>query len=366
VAEQIRRLEERHRALVEETGAELELLKVQLAEGNNIEEHVEAAKTPLLEEIAFLRAAIAQSEQGKTVLKTELERLQNDYQAHYTDVQKALASLGSLMDTPQVAVAEPLPEVTNENLEALLAEFSDAPAKDEIAEPSPVVLTEVLPEPIVEKPRKERKPRSFKWMKRLAVRTVALALVGTAGWAGLQAIQKKNASAEVGQVAGATSDGATDILQEKDPAEKYKESYAIVPFDRTEWETYTDIDFGVSFRYPTNATNISKTIGGSNIWFLRFNGYMMKISKEDTQDSLDTWWEKSANFYTDGATAAKGVFKSRPAWIITPTEVTKTSGTTYVVATKTGVMQVWVKDEDPQTDDGQRIAKMLESLTFSQ
>ncbi len=58
VGEQIARLEQRHRTLVEETAQELETLKKQLSDGHGLREKVAEVRQPLLQEISTLRNSI--------------------------------------------------------------------------------------------------------------------------------------------------------------------------------------------------------------------------------------------------------------------------------------------------------------------
>jgi hypothetical protein len=395
VSEQIAKLEQRHRALVEETASELEALKKQITEGHDVRERVEEAQKPLLSEIATLRTNIERAEKEKLQLTTELERLHRDYQGHYSQLQGALGSLKHVVQnqaqaldqqvkllsvdtdqaidellsslteatpaqtiTPVTEKVEPLPTVTDDNLEALLAEFSPVAFVPE----EPEVTVQAVAE---EKPRKEKKQRSFTGLRRLAIRTVGLALVVALGWGGLKTIQSKNL-AEAGQVAGVSTDkSVTGSGDSQNPAEEYKQSYAIVPFDQTEWTSYTDPDFGVSLRWPQNASNVLKTPGGSNIWFLRFDAYYMRITLDATTDTLESWWQKNSGFYTSDGSATKGTFKNHQAWIVTPTTATGNVGTTYIFQTPKGIMQVWTKSFDPATDDGKRLAKMVDSFSFA-
>jgi hypothetical protein len=394
VSEQLARLQQRQTELVEQTTRELEELRIQLEDGREVEEQVNRARQPLLTEIATLRTAIAQLENERAELSGELNRTQAEYQTHYTQMQGALNSLRNVvrsqarafdqqvrvfsLDATQTiesmlgnldAASVPIPErraaapVSLERellpIEPAVAEapFSDTPTW--LEEPSvPIAATPQKPEKV----RRERTPRSYVGLTRWAVRGFAMAAVGGIAFVGIQQLQGR---ADTGTVAGVTSAAPSPTVTTENPAEKYKESFALLPFDQTTWETYTDQDLGFSVRYPTNTSNKVRTIGGSNAWFLRFNGYLMKLTAETTQDTLDAWWEKSQGFYSDGATVKKGVFRGRPAWIVDPAEESITSGTTYIVGTKTGVLHVWVKDEDPKTDDGQRLTKMVDSLTFT-
>jgi hypothetical protein len=395
VSDHIARLQQRQMELVQQTTHELEELKHQLDTGNALEEHVSRARQPLLTEIATLRSTLAKLESEKVGLESELTKVQADYQSHYAQMQGALASLKNIirsqarafdqqvrvfsLDATQTlegmlnsveSAAVPLPDTTKSapitrtdatsiahSMEELLREF---PIPEVPTRPAPALAHAVQPEP---KAKKASKPRRWS-VKKMAVRTVAAALVVSVGWGGVKMVQGLSGEGEVAGAATTTSSQSTATAVGDNPTEKYKESYAIVPFDQTEWETQTDSEFGFSVRYPKNTSNRVKTIGGSNVWFLRFDSYLMKITREETRDTLEQWWEKSRAFYELDSTVEKGVFKNRPAWIITPTIPAKHSGTTYIFATKTGVMQVWVKDEDPETDDGKRITRMVESLTI--
>jgi hypothetical protein len=383
VSEHIARLEQRHRALVEETAQELEILKETLNKDNDVRLHIAQAQQPLLQEIAGLRNNITQAEQEKHHLENEIQRLQGALgslkhnvksQVEAFDQQVRLFSLdtdqaidellGSLKPAtktePLVQHHEPLPLVTDDNLEALLAEFSPEVITNPVI-PIPVFETFVEKKVKPVKIKKEKTPRSFKGLRTFAIRSIAFALIGIIAWSGFKFVSAHN-KGDVGQVAGVST---ASTPNPDDSTEKYKESYAAVTFEDTQWETLTDTDLGFSIRYPKNASNLVRTVGGSNDWFLRFDGYMMRVSKEETVSNLDQWWAASKDFYADGNTSTKGTFKGHPAWIIKPLQTSITSGTTSVVSVPGGIMQVWTKDEDPNTDDGKRLAKMVESFSFT-
>ena len=166
---------------------------------------------------------------------------------------------------------------------------------------------------------------------------------------------------EDGKVAGATME-TVQVAHHPD----YKESQADVPFDKTEWETLTDTDFGISMTYPKNATNIERVIGGSNIWLLRKQGYLMKFSIIDLAgQTTDDWWQGTKDGYADKL-VTKGTFKSLPAYIIKTPTTTAVSGTTYLVQRSGSITEIWVKDEPATTDDGLRLVKMVASLQVTQ
>jgi hypothetical protein len=398
VSEHIARLQQRQIELVQQTTSELEELRQHLDTGKALEEQLQRARQPLLSEITALRTKLSEAETERSALLVELTRVQTDYQAHYAQMQGALASLKNIirsqahafdqqvrvfsLDATQTlesmlhsvdAAVVPLPdrpkfstaptaapqaELRAHTMDDLLREFPLPQASE--SRPSPALAHTVHATPKV---KRARKPIRIP-VKKIAVRTIAAGIIVGIGWNGLQFVQKYNA----GDVAGATTIAKSESVASlvgDNPAEKYKESYTIIPFDQTEWETLTDSEFGFSIRYPKNTSNRVKTIGGNNVWFLRFDSFLMKITREETQDTLEQWWEKSRGFYELDSTVTRGTFKGRPAWVVTPKIQDRNSGTSYIFAVKSGVMQVWVKDEDPETDDGKRVARMLESFTIS-
>lgn len=395
VGEQIARLEQRHRELVEETAHELATLKQQLAEDNDVTERVNEAKQPLLSEIATLRSNVSRIEQEKQVLSTELQRLHEEYQNHYHQLHGALGSLKHVvqnqaqafdqqvrlfsLDTeqaieellssiqkptealPVVEPSQPLPVVTDDNLEALLAEFSAPTTATAVAQPA---TAQTVKEPRV---KKERRPRSFAGLRRFTVRAVALALVVAVGWNGLKFIQKKNMAAEAGQVAGVstTSPRANSDATGSDPFNDHPESRALVSFDQTAWEPYADPDLGITMRWPKNASFLLKTPGSTNIWLVRFDSYMMRANIDATTNTLEQWWQANSSFYSSDGTPTKGTFKNRPAWIVPTTG--KVPGTTYIVQNSKGILQIWVESSDAagSQDDQKRLAKLVDSLTIS-
>jgi hypothetical protein len=202
-------------------------------------------------------------------------------------------------------------------------------------------------------------------MKRVLIPVFSLIAAGGIGWSGLAYLQHKNA----GEVAGVSTTasqqktaGRTDLLGGS--SAENKEANAAVAFGDTVWETYDESDFGVSFSYPKNASNILHTVGGNNIWVLRYDTYLLKIVRQDTSAPLDTWWEQNKAVYTTDASATKGTFKGHPAWVVMPNDATSATGVSYFVAGKGGIMQFSTQNVGPSTDDGRRLAKMIESIAI--
>jgi hypothetical protein len=170
-----------------------------------------------------------------------------------------------------------------------------------------------------------------------------------------------------GVVAGASTTRPVSITVQS-PDQEYPESYVDIPYAQTIWATYTDSDFGVSISYPKNTSDVVHTVGGDNLWFLRKDGYILKISRSDlaSGQTLDQWWATNAAEYETTVTASKGSFETQPAWILPAATKSETSGTSYFLQSGTEVYEVWVKDEDPTSADGQRLARMVASLQFTE
>ena len=159
-----------------------------------------------------------------------------------------------------------------------------------------------------------------------------------------------------GQVAGVSTAKPT-LSKEQTIQQEYPESYAAVAFADTQWSTYADSDFGVSLQYPKNATHIAHVVGGDNLWFLRNDGYLLKITRLDapTGQSLSDWWTLNGNGYVSDSAPVQTSFIGLPAWSVPSVDKSATSGSLYFVKPGAEVYEVWVKDEPPATDDGQRL-----------
>ena len=254
-------------------------------------------------------------------LSAILERLEQTSRAQLTELQTLRAMIGPPeIRQPLTAIAEPLAET-------------------------------ILSPPVLAKPAKKR--------SKIAPRFISLALLLLIGYFGYHYAFAKQAPVENNaQPATATA----QTVHRPD----YKESQADVPFDKTEWDTLTDTDFGISLTYPKNASNIERVIGGSNIWLLRKQGYLMKFSMVDLAGQTPAdWWDGVKEGYSDKDVSV-GKFKNLPAHIIKTPVPNATSGTTYAVERNGFITEIWIKDESPTTDDGQRLAKMTASLQVTQ
>lgn len=222
---------------------------------------------------------------------------------------------------------------------------------------SPEVIAAQAISPAVDGIRKKKHKGGF---RRVAVRFAVFALLATGGYLGWNKYLAP--SSEAGSVAGIQTGSEQPGGAEQ---ERYREAYADVPFEQTQWETLNDPDLGISIDWPKNTTNMSRVVGGTNLWFLRKNGYLFRFSIPDSVVlPLDQWWDQNKATYLNNATETRVTFKGKPAVRVTQREVSATSGTSYYFSTKLGITQVWVKDEPPTTDDGQRLKRMVDSLTF--
>lgn len=240
--------------------------------------------------------------------------------------------------------------------EAQLKEMEKIQAMQRASMAQPAAVAMELPKVTVPK---LKKPRS---VKRVIRRTLTVSLAACLLYAGWNFIKP---SSEIGTVAGVTASTPTPTPAASMNA--YTESYAELPLDQTTWDSHIDQEFKLRLDYPKNTSNRVRTVGGSNIWFLRKNGYLMKITQltSDTTITLDQWWNTNGTNFSDLGAPTKTTFKGVPAMFVDTKEKTVTSGSSYFVKRPTGVYQIWIKDEPAITDDGQRIKRMVDSLAFT-
>jgi hypothetical protein len=332
-------------------------------------------------------------EQGATAVEAELDRLEKDL--HRPVPAPPLFA-------PTAPLAQPEPTEADKkkkdgrrfrlrlfSRKKLTSSQETAITTPAIKEKKPVAVAEpkkkegkiVAPvEPIVEEPVKEKKSQRHP-VRRFVVRTAVWALIlggGYYGWATFKHTTQANlqqalSNHPTSSVAGASTDSATtsstaataDPTTNTDMSDRsYPESFAELPFDQTVWETTTDPDLGITIDYPKNTTNRVRIIGGNNLWFLRKNGYLVKVSRFETSLQLNDWWAINKQDYTSDNTVDKTTFKNLPAWHVTPIDKTDYTGDSYFVRRNDSILQIWIKNEDPTTDDGQRLQRMVNSLQF--
>ena len=206
---------------------------------------------------------------------------------------------------------------------------------------------------------KAAKPRSH------LVRTVAsLALLALLGYAATKQLPSHLTglhSTQAGQVAGATTN--TPATQQRD---RYPEAYAMVPLTQTDWKHLADTDFGVAFDYPKNTVGLVREVGGSNIWLLRKDAYLLKISKENLDGGQDLagWWRANQADYLDVYTKADGQFKGLPAFILTSKEQGKNASNQQIFVKNSVLFKVWSLQTPEIPDDATRLKRIIDSLQF--
>ncbi|MBU6389707.1 hypothetical protein KGQ71_04305, partial [Patescibacteria group bacterium] len=264
LSDQLGQLRDRQRRLIEQIADELVMAD------KEVEGKIAAELAPLQAEVERLRQSLQQVVQEKEEKAIELEELQEEIRAFFhraTDTKPKRATAYSTSAEPATPSAE---------------------------KPRPLKVT--LP-----KVKKERKPFRF---KRLAVRTVAVAVVAAGlffGWHQFTATVNRNMAAS-GQVAGVSTNrpatkgkGAVSpsmsvqqaevaqaIQDDPNDPSNHPEIYAQTPFKQTAWATIHDPDFGISLQYPKSNTYPVHSPGGDNYWFPRGeNSFFFKISRTD-------------------------------------------------------------------------------------
>ena len=303
-----------------------------------LEDEVGRAEAPLLAQVQELQATIRR-------LETEREELAGKL------VQGISASIQNVLGQ-EVTAGRTIPQARRISVPIPSKSISTSKRKS-------------LPVPV-----RAVKPLRRPHVRHLAKPAASIAALMLVGYLAVNQLPKRlsglSGKSLAGQVAGITTQ-KDEIPKEKSVQDKYPESFATVAFADTAWSTYADSDFGISLQYPKNATNIAHVVGGANLWFLRNDGYLLKIAKFDSPatQSLDDWWTLNGSQYVSDAAPAKATLNGKPAWSVPSVQRTATSGTQYFVKGSTAIYQVWIKDEPPATDDGQRLQVMVKSLQFS-
>jgi hypothetical protein len=390
LSDQIVRLQQRQQELVEHTSKELEMLKMQLEDNNQVEELVQRAKEPLVDELRSMKEHLAQAEVEKKHLANELERIQKVYRDQYSQMQSTVDDLNTIVGnqaqafnqaitpvapapiapTPIQRVPEPVyvapviaPALVHE--ERLTKQEIPTPTQPDAFSLHEVMLKEDRhrKEQVREdRERRERKPFSA---RKFAIRAVSMGLILTAGTWGYKTIAAQQAASVAsivkqsqGQVAGASTDPGT-IAANPTP-DPYLESQADLPFAATVWETATDPDYGIIYDYPKNTSNRVRT--DTNLFVIRKDSYLVKITRDTlpANGTLDTW--QTAN--QDSMSSyrfAKGTFKGQPAWIGQAAKL----GTVTVIKNQAQILEIYTPLITATTDDGKRQARILDSLQFT-
>lgn len=325
---QINRLQERQRELVVQTADELESIKGELQAQHDY------SRQPLLTELSQLR--------------NEMEALLHEREVMRHQLQTLHSSIGSLIDIS--------PPTQNSLPRRPVVTVTAVPIK------KPTVKKSVSPPP------KEKKPRVHPKKKVLqrALLTFLLAAVGYIGALGSRQLNLGFGAHASGQVAGASIVVSSPSAAPQQMSDQAPEAQAEIPFRDTLWDTDMNSDFGVRFDYPRNTSKLVSTVGSSNIWVIRKDGYLLKINKQDASgQTLDQYWASIQDNYASDYSISKTSFKGQPAIFLQPQQPGQNAGGTYLVKWKNTILSIWVKNEPPTTDDGQRIARIVSSFTLT-
>jgi hypothetical protein len=325
LAEHILYLQDRQRELVIQTAQELTELS--------------AEKEPLLSEIDILKTQVAQLEQERkehqeviddlrNIVRTKAEAVRRKVELFTQETSRGIDDLYDVLgeapqSNPQPTPLTPLPVYSAPVVQSLV------PTPAEIPVPALSIGPQV---PTVQKTKKPQ----------LLSKVVITSFLLSGIFFSLQKVGSSKAT-------------STNSAENK----------VAGTFDDSIWQKSTDPEFGLSLDFPKNATNRVRIVGGSNLWFLRKNGYLLKIGRIQTSQTLQAWWDENKKEYEADYTLTKSTFKDLPAWKAESILKTNTSGHQYFLKKADGIYQIWIKDEDPKSDDGQRIQRMVESLQFT-
>jgi hypothetical protein len=356
----------------------LEELRRELEKGNQLNElrstitRLENDKHNLEQQVKLLESRL-QAQHGqitatvealKNTVRGQVQNLDQQLQVFSLDTSHTIEGLLAVLHaasipTPDVLQHQPSQPVQHMSIATHPVErpLQQQPTYHHI---SPA--TEEVVEPLIPEPSHQQGGR--KKIRRLIMRSFyALLFAGIIG-GGYLFLRPTTKIYQDGEVAGAST-SPTPAPEENSSPDPYAASFAEVPFEKTEWELVSDADFGIAVQFPTNASTKVKVIGGNNLWFVRKSTYLMRFSRITTEETLDQWWAANSQTYTEQAKATKITYKGKPAYYLESNERTPTSGSSYIVKHAGNILVIWVKDEPTTTDDGKRITKMTESLTFT-
>ncbi len=172
----------------------------------------------------------------------------------------------------------------------------------------------------------------------------------------VQAVTSGNANAKLQEV--------PDEFANHDPRTKYKEAYVDAPYEETTWLNYQDPEIGISIDYPKNTSYRLKPVGSNNVWFLRKDGFLLKIEKVETALSLDEYAaEMSKNIQYQ---QEKLVIRGKDTIHMILDEDLPVKGNIYLSKYDNGIFKIWYKtfESSEDVDDQKRVQKMLDTLDF--
>jgi len=150
-----------------------------------------------------------------------------------------------------------------------------------------------------------------------------------------------------------------------DPLEQYTTANATLPYSKTQWKVLDNFVFNFQIQYPLNTSALVRNAAGDQIWFLRRDGYMMKINILQSKESLMDYYNALQN--TSEYSMSKVTFAKKNALLLQGNYSQMTiPSNQYIVANKGTIFDIWYEIYDPKKypDDVTRISQMLQSFAF--
>lgn len=381
--------------------------------------------TKLLEKINFLEKELAAAQKRESDLKQEVDQIQQGFdkekqqlsteikqmktaiEAAPTPQQNKLFTMSTELDQIVAAMNKLVEEEKEESAPQTPAPATEAGAKaaspeaDKKPETAPAAeekKTDKKPEgetKTEEKKDAAETPKKGKSLKKLAMAGAAvIIIVGGIAFAAFKfmggeakvdpelikqylpegaqaAAEEQTAEAEAAaedapkpEVQGASTQ-ASDVAP---PAaaggkDKYSESQADVSYAETRWETYKDLQGGMQFDYPVNASNLVKTDTSATV--IRKTGYIFKVQTVETALELPDYWTqikaRSLRYKIKETT-----FRDLPALFLELEDVTDYPGDRYLVKSGDTIFDIWYAtySKSLADDDAKRVDVMLNSFKF--
>jgi len=134
-------------------------------------------------------------------------------------------------------------------------------------------------------------------------------------------------------------------------------------YDQTEWAEYESPVFGIRVNYPANVTE--RLHSSNSITFLRKDSYIFKITKYNTNDEIDEYWE-SIKDKGVAYKASETKFDNLPALSLEIQEEIDYPGNRYLVKYNGSIYDIWYATDSTKysADDLLRVEKMLDDFNF--
>lgn len=133
--------------------------------------------------------------------------------------------------------------------------------------------------------------------------------------------------------------------------------------DDTQWAEFESRVFGIRVQYPANVTE--RLHSANSITFLRKNSYLFKVTKYNTNQDIDEYWDSTKDKGVKYS-AEETEFDHLPALYLKVEEDIDYPGDRYLVKYNGNIYDIWFAVDESKygAEDIERATQMLESFMF--